>query len=126
MCFRPSLAVAKPSPNRFFFVKQSAPRSRNDPFVVQELEEMLLSILHTYGDRKSNKQICFCIYTYSIKAIQSRNNGKGVRKFLNDFNIRSMNCVRTRSTLVSFLAKVRNNCSKTNYSAIPHLPHQRN
>ena len=52
----------------------------NHPCVVIDLEEMLVSILHTYEGWKSKKQICFQMYSDSIKFIHGPGLGKEVRK----------------------------------------------
>ena len=52
----------------------------NQPCVVTELEPMFTSILQTYGDIKSNKQIRFQMYSDTIRYIHGPGLGKGVRK----------------------------------------------
>ena len=54
----------------------------NQPCVVKELEEILLSLFHTYEGWKSKKQIRFRMYSDSIKFLHGPGLGKGVRKKL--------------------------------------------
>ena len=52
----------------------------NQPCVAIELEPMLLSILETYQDIKTKRQIRFQMYTDTIRYIHGPELGKGVRK----------------------------------------------
>ena len=54
----------------------------NHPCVVRELEQLLNSILETYGGWKSNKEVRFIMYKDSVKFIFGTGLGKGVRKRL--------------------------------------------
>ena len=52
----------------------------DDPCVVEQLEEMLLSLVRSFRGVKSNKQLRHYMYTNSIRFIHGPNLGKGVRK----------------------------------------------
>ena len=52
----------------------------NNPCMALELYPMLRSILQTYGGWKTNKQICFRMYSDVIKAVHGPSLGKRDRK----------------------------------------------
>ena len=54
----------------------------NHPCSSLELESMLVSIVETYQDIKSNRQMRYLMYTDSTKYIFGTGLGKGVRKKL--------------------------------------------
>ena len=54
----------------------------NHPCILRELDPLLVSILDTYGEWKTNKQIRFHMYTETVKVIFGPALGKGVRKKL--------------------------------------------
>ena len=53
----------------------------SDPCVIVDLQEVLSSILNSYRDDKTNKQIRFMMYRDSVRFIHG-SLGKGVRKKL--------------------------------------------
>ena len=54
----------------------------NHPCFGIEMEPLLLSILQTYGEWKSSKQVRFLVYGEATKHIHGTGLGKGVRKKL--------------------------------------------
>ena len=54
----------------------------NHPCVLEDLDEMLISIVDTYKDWKTNKQIRYKMYSDSTRVIYGSGLGKGVRKKL--------------------------------------------
>ena len=56
----------------------------NHPCVGLELEPSLVSIFETCGKWKTNKQVCFLMYSEAVKHIFGTGLGKGVRKKLSN------------------------------------------
>ena len=54
----------------------------NHPSILRELDPLLVSIIETYGEWKTNKQVCFHMYMETVKVIFGPALGKGVRKKL--------------------------------------------
>ena len=54
----------------------------NQPCIIKDLEETLISVKETYGDWNSNKNLRFRMYSECIKHIHGPGLGKGIRKKL--------------------------------------------
>ena len=61
-------------------IEKECKQCGNHPCVGIELEPMLSSILQTYGDWKTNKQVRYLMYCDAVKFIYGIGLGKGVRR----------------------------------------------
>ena len=63
-------------------VASKCPHCGNHPCVIREIEHLLVSILETYGEWKTKKQVCFKMYSHATMYIHGLELGRGIRKKL--------------------------------------------